>query len=538
MGTERSGNPRRWWEWFGCFAVWAWAYCLVNSFEPVVIGNGAVMAVLVMLLVASVAATVLGCGSDPRKLSRAAAVFTPVGVVATAVMFLMPAPAYLLLYGVSFLAVGPPLVRRLYGLAQVFEIRSNARMILPVVPAVFVFHAAWVAVPASFEAKFVILAVLGLASLWRVGSVSLWRVSDPNHRPSESRERSSGRIVLLVGYFGIFAVADIAYQVLITALATEADAQYPIPWLAATIVSGLVLSFGGFVTGSDAGRGWLVIGLAVTIVGLVAPLLGGLPDLTYVELLTCSIGAGTALLVLLVFLPTVDASQRLESLFASVGTIWIAVRGSLVILLQSQFSFMQHGGGKPPSWLLLGTLFVTISLLVISFVVLNRAASADLIAAVMALVSAPPKRRRSAESVVREMDRVDRRMVALLADGQSLTEIADKLSVPVAQINDRITSIRRSLADPESGRRAEVLARLAGEHGLTAREVEMVEDICDKKPNAQIASERFITERTVKFHIGNVLAKLKVTNRREVSELVERATAEHADNARRERERD
>jgi DNA-binding NarL/FixJ family response regulator len=48
---------------------------------------------------------------------------------------------------------------------------------------------------------------------------------------------------------------------------------------------------------------------------------------------------------------------------------------------------------------------------------------------------------------------------------------------------------------------------------LTEREQEVLRLMAQGKENAEIAAELVITERTVKFHVGNIYAKLSVTSR-------------------------
>jgi DNA-binding NarL/FixJ family response regulator len=50
---------------------------------------------------------------------------------------------------------------------------------------------------------------------------------------------------------------------------------------------------------------------------------------------------------------------------------------------------------------------------------------------------------------------------------------------------------------------------------LTPREAEVLQLLAQGKPNKEIAAELFISERTVKFHISAILAKLGATNRTE-----------------------
>ena len=50
---------------------------------------------------------------------------------------------------------------------------------------------------------------------------------------------------------------------------------------------------------------------------------------------------------------------------------------------------------------------------------------------------------------------------------------------------------------------------------LTAREIEVLTGLAEGKTNKEIAGELFISERTVKFHVSAILAKLSASNRTE-----------------------
>lgn len=52
---------------------------------------------------------------------------------------------------------------------------------------------------------------------------------------------------------------------------------------------------------------------------------------------------------------------------------------------------------------------------------------------------------------------------------------------------------------------------------ITGREREVTELLVRRLSNKEIASVLRISERTVKFHVGNVLAKLHVTSRQELA---------------------
>jgi DNA-binding NarL/FixJ family response regulator len=54
-------------------------------------------------------------------------------------------------------------------------------------------------------------------------------------------------------------------------------------------------------------------------------------------------------------------------------------------------------------------------------------------------------------------------------------------------------------------------------HGLTRRELEILQLVAEGRSNAQLAKMLWVTEQTVKFHLSNIYRKLDVANRTEAS---------------------
>jgi DNA-binding NarL/FixJ family response regulator len=57
----------------------------------------------------------------------------------------------------------------------------------------------------------------------------------------------------------------------------------------------------------------------------------------------------------------------------------------------------------------------------------------------------------------------------------------------------------------------DAVEKIKGE--LTTRELEVLRLIANGKDNAQIARDLYISSKTVKNHISNILAKLQISNR-------------------------
>jgi DNA-binding NarL/FixJ family response regulator len=93
---------------------------------------------------------------------------------------------------------------------------------------------------------------------------------------------------------------------------------------------------------------------------------------------------------------------------------------------------------------------------------------------------------------------------------------------------------RRDAADRELGKLGRRVHRRtragkadgSGVETLTERELEVARLVVDRKTNAQIAAELFLSPKTVETHIRHLFQKLEVSSRVEVARVVERADRE------------
>ena len=77
-------------------------------------------------------------------------------------------------------------------------------------------------------------------------------------------------------------------------------------------------------------------------------------------------------------------------------------------------------------------------------------------------------------------------------------------------------------ADMLHGSNDSVLASVQATPVLTARERDVLILLCQRATDAEIASQLFISRRTVHHHVGNLLGKFGAANRREVGAMAAR----------------
>jgi DNA-binding NarL/FixJ family response regulator len=113
----------------------------------------------------------------------------------------------------------------------------------------------------------------------------------------------------------------------------------------------------------------------------------------------------------------------------------------------------------------------------------------------------------------------EKEIALLLTDGVTRHEIARKLHMSAAEVANSISIIREkvvSMADSDP-----VIASVVHEYKLTRREADMLRYLRYNSGNDIITAELFLSEETVRIHIRNLLKKLDLENRQDVSDWLE-----------------
>jgi len=112
----------------------------------------------------------------------------------------------------------------------------------------------------------------------------------------------------------------------------------------------------------------------------------------------------------------------------------------------------------------------------------------------------------------------EREITLLLIEGDTQRDIARKLKLTAAEVSLHVNTIREKViiaGNPDS-----YMPLIIREYKLTRREAHILGCLKKGMPNAEIASELFISEETVRFHIHNLLKKLPVETRQDVAAWV------------------
>ena|GEM_PF-553335 len=107
----------------------------------------------------------------------------------------------------------------------------------------------------------------------------------------------------------------------------------------------------------------------------------------------------------------------------------------------------------------------------------------------------------------------------LLTEGLTQYEISRKLHIPSGEVGAHIKTVREKIGviggpDP-------IISAVVAKYNLTKRETDVLRCLIKKMSNNEIASELFLSEETVKIHVRNLLKKINLKTRLNISEWLE-----------------
>jgi DNA-binding CsgD family transcriptional regulator len=114
---------------------------------------------------------------------------------------------------------------------------------------------------------------------------------------------------------------------------------------------------------------------------------------------------------------------------------------------------------------------------------------------------------------------LEKDVALLLIEGDTRRDIARRLHLTTEEMNKQVVSIRGKVSG--EGELDPAIAAVVKKHKLTRRERDMLRCLRQNKTNTEIASELFLSEETVRIHVRNLMNKLPVDSRQEVSPWLE-----------------
>jgi DNA-binding CsgD family transcriptional regulator len=529
-------------EWLGLTCAFVWFFASMCSYyEPFYTELGTVLTFM-LLLCAGLFGVSLLADKWPNLTDRVLLpTATIVGSICTGLIPFLPPQAAVILFWFTALLMTPLLGRRLYGLLITAKEDVRIRTYISAVSVTIVVHMIWSLLPLPFTLKFLILSMFALLGLW--GSLARLPERKCEVLPQAVDVKKPamlvriGAIFLLLILLNIFNTLVHSY-VVIDSLNNN-DLFSLIAWMVAP------LSFLFFAYFSDRGKERLgfAIGLVLILLGCFIALIpeGGI--LTAPLLITGEFGGTITefcfLTMPLWFLPF---SKRPRLVSASGFILWLI--GTAVDWTQELWlpqAFLADEIGRP---LIIFGAVCAIVLIPLIYSVWRRQEDATLIAALLGFKrqaerKAPDAGPQSAPSVaagseeladegdwMRSLDLLESEysIAQLLCEGLSRAEIAERMTLSPAKVAGHLHNIRVKLDSKKPiGYSPEVL-RAARRYGLTARETEVLGELILGRSNAEISSNLYIEETTVKTHVGKVLKKTSMSNR---SELIAKIRAEH-----------
>ena len=527
-------NSALWREWLGLVCALVWFFSSMYSYYDPFFADTWTVLIFMILLSAGLAASAYLWGKRPEWMGNALPYLTLAGAACTGLIAFLPSAAAAAVYWLSAFLMTPLLCRRLYGVLVYARENIRIRAYISAVSVTIAVQMIWVLLPVPFTLKFPLLTAFVLPGLWRA-QARLPKLA-PKPLPEQPNTKMSLQILrialvflllILLNFFNTLVHTHVVSQSL-----TNSDWFSFLTWMLVPV------SFLFFAYFTDRGRERLgfSIGILLVLIGCFTALTPGDGVLTTPLLLTGEFG-GTITEFCFLTMPLLFFSfSNRPFLVAVSGLIAHTLLSSAVSWTQELWlpqALLQEQIGRP---LIIYGALCAVALISLAFAVWRRHEDSTLMSALLGL-------KRQAEKNItlsvaganhsREQDWIssldfvegEHRIALLMCEGISRAEIAERLQMPVSQVSVHLRNIRGKLiVKPPVGHTPYVL-EAAGRYGLTNREKEVFAELLAGRSNAEISSNLYIEDTTVKTHVNKIMKKTGLSNR---AELIARARKEGA----------
>jgi len=483
--------------------------------------GGSLLQFFFMLLSAlAIAAFSFTFGRNPGGLAKIAFFTTPIAVVITALLGFFPPSLCPVLYVLSAVLMAPVISRRVYGVIRTAELNHRVVWYISGFSAAFTVFAVWVAVSPQKEIAFFIPSLFSAIAWLGIRRT----LSIPDEPPDIGAMRFTKRhmLMLAVALLVVFLLTTMARMILTHVFAGSGDAQSNtaldvlITWVPAAVI---LLLF-GIINDRAYERAGFICVMGLSLFGCIFALLPAIPQGAVTLMLIIAFCFGDMYVEFFAYTTPLYffASSRRPVFISSIGCVFFLTISALLWKADVWVPELLFRLDTP---LLVSTAFLIILFTILVFFLFERHRERTLAAALYALLYGKAGEEPAAGDKTEKLTKIDelftseeRDVALLLIEGKMRSEITRSLHLSAAEADRRMDAIRakiNQMGDPDP-----LIAEAIAEYKLTRRETDVLRYLRRKMTNVEIAAEMYVTEETVKFHVRNLLNKLKISTRKEI----------------------
>ena len=529
-------------ECLGLFGVFAWFFCSMYSYEETLFGSNVYIPVFLAVLFFSMLFFGLYCGRDVERLSRFAWALTPVGIVCTAVMYLLPLPGFLVLYMASGAFMGPVLLRRIYGAVEAGGEKLRFRCYFLAIALTVVFQSIWAILPLDYAVKFPVIAVLA-----GLGWLGVRRsLPKPEYIELSVPPRGAGagarQVVVAIVALVLWFVVDYLFTIIHTYFVLVGFESYLMFWFGGTILPAIGFFLFAWLFDRQHERGAFLFGMILALLGLILALVQGDSVIATPLLITNGLGGVFTEFIIIAASVYLYRNSRRPSLAAAGGFVIFVVVSAISWIGDVLFGWLgPEGESTDPGlvFLFIGPAAVaTLAFIAAGLYLMDRQREKNIVLALYKFYShgsvvsdggamesgtaaAPaPVLPPTGEALTEAgFSQAEREIALLLIEGETRRDIARRLHMTTTEMNAQILSIRGKVSG--EGELDPAIAAIVKKYRLTRRERDMLSCLRQSMTNVEIAAELFLSEETVRTHVRNLMRKLPVETRQDICAWIE-----------------